>query len=70
MANNLAAAVFGRPVNLPKVKVAVQLPEEKLKTYVGEYQLMPDFTVVIRLENGTLRAKPTGQSEAELSAEN
>jgi CubicO group peptidase (beta-lactamase class C family) len=66
MANNLAAIVFGQPVNWPKEKTAIQLPEEKLKPYVGEYELMPNFTVVIRLENGVLKVKPSGQNEADL----
>lgn len=66
MANNLAAIVFGQPVSWPKEKVAIQLSEEKLRPFVGEYELMPNFMVTIRLENGVLKVKPSGQNEADL----
>lgn len=70
MADNLAAAVFNQPLHLPKEKIAVKLPEEKLKPLVGEYELMRGFVVAIRLENGVLTAQPTGQKAEELLAEN
>lgn len=66
MGNNLAALVFGQPVQWPKEKVAVHLPEEKLKPYVGDYELMPGFVVAIRLRDGVLKAKPANQPEADL----
>jgi hypothetical protein len=69
MANNLLAALYQQPLNLPKEKVAIKLPEEKLKPFVGEYELHPGFSVLLRLENGVLKIKPTGQDEKELSAE-
>lgn len=66
VADALLAIVFGQPVNWPKEKIAITLPEEKLKPFVGEYELMPNFIVVIRLENGVLIAKPADQHEADL----
>lgn len=70
IANTLAGLVFGQSIQWPKEKLAIQLPEEKLKAYVGEYELMPNFVVTFRIDNGVLKAKPAGQPEAELSAEN
>lgn len=69
IADNLAGIVFGQSVQWPKEKIAIHLPEEKLKPYVGEYELMPNFTVVFRIDNGVLKAKPTGQPEEALQAE-
>jgi CubicO group peptidase (beta-lactamase class C family) len=69
LANNLAALVFQQPVEWPKKKTFVQVPEEKLKAYVGDYELMPNFVIAITLEEGTLKGQPTGQTKSDLLAE-
>lgn len=69
IANNLAGLLFGQTIEWPKETVAVQLPEEKLKAFVGEYESMPGFIVVFRLENGVLKAKPADEPEVELTPE-
>jgi hypothetical protein len=70
LANNLAALVFQQPVEWPKKKIFVQVPEEKLKAYTGDYEIMPNFVITISLENGKLMGQPTGQGKTELLAEN
>lgn len=48
----------------PPVAVAAEV----LDTYVGEYELAPGFTVVVRRDGTTLRATPTNQPETTLLA--
>ncbi len=42
---------------------------EVLDTYVGEYQLAPNFTITIRREGAGLRGRATGQNEVTLLAQ-
>lgn len=44
------------------------LSADELKTYVGEYPLMPDFVLTVRAEAGTLTAQATGQGAFPLAA--
>jgi hypothetical protein len=53
----------------PVARTEITVPEPVLRTYVGEYQLRPEFSITITLENGRLQAQPTGQSKATLFAE-
>src|SRR5688500_9363155 len=55
-----------RPPPAPKPEVAVA--EEILKTYVGDYQLNAELTLVITLEAGRLHLQPTGQAKLPLTA--
>jgi CubicO group peptidase (beta-lactamase class C family) len=70
LANKLAALVFQQPVEWPAKKIFVQVPEETLKAYVGDYELNPNFVIAITVEDGKLQGQPTGQSKSELLAEN
>jgi hypothetical protein len=40
-----------------------------LKQYVGEYQLAPNFSITVYLENNALKAQATGQPAFDLFAE-
>jgi hypothetical protein len=53
------------PVERKEITVA----ESVLRGYVGEYQLTPQLSITITLEEGRLQAQPTGQSKAALFAE-
>ena len=70
LAGKLAALIFQQPLEWPAKKVFVQVPEETLKVYVGDYELMPNFVIAITVENGKLMGQPTGQGKTELLAEN
>jgi CubicO group peptidase (beta-lactamase class C family) len=65
----LAQLALGMPTELPKVHVAVQLDEKKLELVVGEYELRPGFSIVIRREGTELTAQATGQGKLALFAE-
>ncbi|MBE0661001.1 MAG: serine hydrolase [Bacteroidales bacterium] len=54
---------------LPEKRREIEVPEEILKTHVGNYELMPGFVLYITLEDGKLMAQATGQSTNELFAE-
>jgi CubicO group peptidase (beta-lactamase class C family) len=53
------------PVERPEITVA----EDVLRSYVGEYEMTPQLSITITLENGRLQALPTGQGKATLYAD-
>ncbi len=65
----------GTEIKAPKIsdnvvqRVAVSVSAEKLKKYVGSYQLQPGFNMEITLEGEQLISQPTGQNKAPLYAE-
>ncbi|HJW17396.1 MAG TPA: serine hydrolase [Flavisolibacter sp.] len=69
IANNLSAIIFRQPIEWPKEHKFVKVAEEKLKAYVGEYEVGPNFILKISVDNGMLQAEPTGQPKTELQAE-
>lgn len=69
VANNLAAAAFGEPVNMPVERKAISLPSQTLDKYVGEYQLLQNVTVTILNQGGKLFMRLTGQPDLEMFAE-
>jgi len=50
-------------------RIAVEVAEEILDTYVGEYELAPGLIVMVTLEGGALFAQVTGQGKLALLAE-
>ncbi len=50
-------------------RAEVEVAEEILETYVGEYALAPTFSIVVTLEDGTLFEQATGQGKFALFAE-
>ena len=50
-------------------RIAVEVAEDVLETYVGEYELAPTFSLVVTLENGALFGQATGQGKVALFAE-
>ena len=53
----------------PVERTEITVAESVLRSYVGEYQVSPQLTITITLEDGRLQAQPTGQSKATLFAE-
>jgi serine-type D-Ala-D-Ala carboxypeptidase/endopeptidase len=45
----------------PEDRVEVDVPDEILREYVGEYQLAPAFFIMITFEDGALHLQATGQ---------
>lgn len=69
VARNLAAIVFDQPYQLPEIVKEISVPESILKSYVGEYELKPDFIITISSENGSLALQATGQPKLSLHAQ-
>ena len=69
ISKNIFAILYGKEYVLPKERIVMKLPEEKLKQYEGEYELNKDLHVIINLKDGELVAAPTGQRTEILYAE-
>ncbi len=69
ISKSIFAILYGKEYELPKERTEIKLPEEKLKEYVGEYEINKDLHVVISLKEGELVATPTGQKTEVLYAE-
>jgi CubicO group peptidase (beta-lactamase class C family) len=54
---------------LPAARKEITLKAELLDRYVGEYELMPGFAIVITNEAGRLMGQATGQPKVEIFAE-
>jgi CubicO group peptidase (beta-lactamase class C family) len=61
IAKSIFAILYDKEYSLPKERIAIKLPEEKLKEYEGEYEIRKDLHVIISLKDGELVAAPTGQ---------
>ena len=71
-ANQPARKVSGEAPDPPDPtggRIAVEVAEEILDTYVGEYELAPGLIVMVTLEGGALFAQVTGQGKLALLAE-
>jgi CubicO group peptidase (beta-lactamase class C family) len=55
---------YDPPVDL----VEIELPDEVLREYVGEYRMNDQVTMVVTLEDGALFAQPTGQQRLPIFA--
>lgn len=53
----------------PQERKEVTVPEEILKTYVGEYAVIPEEILTITFENGSLWGQPTGSAKRQMFAE-
>jgi CubicO group peptidase (beta-lactamase class C family) len=53
----------------PVARTEITVAESVLRNYVGEYQVTPQLSITITLEDGRLQAQPTGQSKAPMFAE-
>ena len=55
------AMVYHWPDFQPKVRTAVKVDEKILDTYVGTYELRPNFDLVVTVKDGQLITQATGQ---------
>lgn len=61
--------LYDKPYTLPEIKKEVSVSEDILKKYVGTYEVVPAFQIVVTVENGRLVAQATGQPKFELFAQ-
>jgi CubicO group peptidase (beta-lactamase class C family) len=69
MTTKILNALYKKPYTLPVARKAITLPEEKLKEYIGEYEINPQLKLAISVKDGNLWAQPTGQSPSTVFAE-
>ena len=53
----------------PQQRTEIEVAEDILATYVGKYELTPDFALVVTLEDGALFTQATGQGKLAIFAE-
>jgi CubicO group peptidase (beta-lactamase class C family) len=69
IAAKLAAVAHKETVVLPSERKEIAVPQAVLARYVGTYELLPGFSIVVTLENGQLMTQATDQPKFPLSAE-
>lgn len=67
--HQLAQIAHGEKVVLPSERKEVKVSADILKQYVGTYELSPDFSLVMTLEDGQLISQATNQGKLPLFAE-
>jgi hypothetical protein len=63
------AAVYHWPDFQPKVRSTVMVDPKILATYVGTYELGPNFDLTVTVQDGHLVTQATGQSNYSMLAE-
>ena len=53
----------------PPERKEVTVPDEILKTYVGDYEMAPEENLKITFENGSLWGQPPGATRRQMFAE-
>ena len=53
----------------PQERKEITVPEEILKTYVGEYEFAPEESLKITFENGSLWGQPPGSAKRQMFAD-
>jgi CubicO group peptidase (beta-lactamase class C family) len=69
IAGNLAKAALGEKIVLPTERKEIKVSPEILKQYVGTYELTPNFSLAITLEDGQLVSQGTNQGKVPMFAE-
>lgn len=63
---DLIAILLGKEYKTPDVLNTINLSEDILQSYTGEYELKPGFVLTVTLGDGSLFCQPTGQPRLEL----
>jgi CubicO group peptidase (beta-lactamase class C family) len=69
IATKMAALAHGETVVLASERKAIAVPAKILAGYVGNYELRPDFTLMVTLESGQLMTQGPGQPKVPIFAE-
>ena len=66
---SIFAILYNKEYELPKERKIINVPEEILKQYEGEYTIKPGLNVIMSIKDGELIAAPTGQPPEIIYAE-
>jgi CubicO group peptidase (beta-lactamase class C family) len=67
--NDLLAALYGQPYTVPVKRQEIQVNEDVLKRYAGTYEITPQFSMEIVVENRQLWVLLPGQPKMQLFAQ-
>jgi CubicO group peptidase (beta-lactamase class C family) len=68
-ARDLAAIVFGEKYETPRARVVAKVDPKIYDSYVGKYELRPNFILTVRRDGDRLLTQATGQPEFEIYPE-
>jgi len=69
IARDLASMLYGKPYQTPVERTAVTVTPDVLASYVGRYQIAPQFVIAVTLEDGQLMTQATGQGKVAIYPE-
>jgi CubicO group peptidase (beta-lactamase class C family) len=69
IAEDINAILNKQPYDFPKPRTEIEVDTATLRLYTGNYQLTPEITLSILLEDGQLSVQASGDGKAELFAE-
>ncbi|HTE29191.1 MAG TPA: serine hydrolase [Chryseolinea sp.] len=69
LVNSVATVYQWKDFYNPTIKTIIAVPDNVLASYVGEYQIAPQFSLVITKQGSSLQVEPTGQPRLDLFAE-
>lgn len=69
ISNDIYAILYNQKYEVPKQRKAVNLDEQTMQQYNGQYELKPGLIVTINAKDSVLIATPTGQGDKTLYAE-
>jgi CubicO group peptidase (beta-lactamase class C family) len=69
ISNSIYAILYNQKYELPKERKTINLDEQTMKQYEGEYELRPGLIVQINAKDSVLIATPTGQPAKTFFAE-
>lgn len=67
--NSVATVYNWEDFYKPKIRKLVQIPDDVLDTYIGEYELNPQFKIAIMREGNSLKLQATNQPKFDIFAE-
>jgi CubicO group peptidase (beta-lactamase class C family) len=69
IANNILNILYDKPYKIPAAKKEITVPVETLNKYAGVYEVVPQFQIAVKVEEGRLMAQATNQPPFELFAQ-
>jgi CubicO group peptidase (beta-lactamase class C family) len=69
IARDILSMLYGKPYQIPAERSTVAVKPEVLASYVGRYQIAPEFILAVTLEEGNLMTQATGQAKLQIYPE-
>lgn len=66
---SIFSVLYNKTYELPIERKVIEVTEEKLKEYIGEYEVKPDFHLIVNIQDSHLRIDLPGRPASTLFAE-